>query len=76
MIVCEHAEIGPDPPAQKPVTAESVRIQKEHNYSSSLPTRIAIEHCYLQGMPQEKEERHLPPWLSDAPSTDAVILEI
>ena len=84
VIVRKHAEIRPDPPAQKPVTAESVqtnphavRIQKEHNYnySSSLPTRIAIEHCYLQGMPQEKEKRHLPLWLSDAPSTDNVILE-
>lgn len=82
VIVRKHAEIRPDPPAQKPVTAESVqtnphavRIQKEHNYSSSLPTRIAIEHCYLQGMPQEKEKRHLPLWLSDAPSTDDVILE-
>jgi hypothetical protein len=81
VIACKHADIRPDPPAQKPVTAASVQtnphavwIQKEHNYCS-LPTLIAIEHCY-QDMPQEKKKRHLLPWLSDAPVTDAIILEI
>ena len=34
---------------------------------------IAFEHCYLQGMPQEKDKRHLELWLSDAPSTDVIL---
>ena len=38
--------------------------------------KLLLNHCYLPGVPQEKEKkRHLPLWLSDTPSTDDVILE-
>lgn len=61
VIVHKQAEIQPNAPVHKPLTGKSVqtnphavRIQNEHNYISSLPTQIAIEHCYVQGIPQEK----------------------
>ena len=67
VIVHKHAKIQPNTPVQKPATAElvqtnphTVRVQKEHNYFSS--------------MPQEKKKRHLPAYLS-ASSTDPVVLE-
>lgn len=83
VIVHKHAEIQPNPPVQNTVTAESVqanphavRIHSEHNYSSSLPTQIATEHCYFEGVPQlEKKKRHLPSGLGDVPNADTVIME-
>ena len=77
VILHKHAEIQQNAPVHKPLTAKSVqrnphavRIQNEHNYLSSLPSQIAIEHCYVQGIPQEKKRRHLPVWLSHPFSTD------
>ena len=82
VIVHKHADIQPNAPAQSPVTAKSVeanphaiRIQDEHNYSSSLVTQIAAEHCYVDSVPEKRKKRHLPPWLCGVPMADATVQE-
>ena len=82
VIVHKHAEIQPNAPTQFPVTTKSVKtnphaiqIEAKHNYSSSLVTQIAAEHCYVDSVPGKEKKGRLPPWLCGVPTTDVTVQE-